>query len=116
MFTIETTARQQSSCYEQHGHGVRTHKEGASFPARQQPRPTTMLLLLLHIHSYWAMKTPMIVTQTPRLSISFFPFGQDPDSTQSVYAFDTSDEESDTDESKYMSDQDKVLQSDIECL
>ena len=32
MFTIETTARQQSSCYEQHGHGARTHAEGARQP------------------------------------------------------------------------------------
>ena len=29
----------------------------------------------------------------------FFLFRQDPDSTQSVYAFDTTDEESDTDDS-----------------
>ena len=39
----------------------------------------------------------------------FFLFGQDPDSTQSVFAVDTTDEESDTDESKDMSDQDKAL-------
>ena len=38
-----------------------------------------------------------------------FTFGQDPESTQSVYAFDTTDEESDTEESKDKYDQDKEL-------
>ena len=34
----------------------------------------------------------------------FFLFWQDPDSTQTVYAFDTTDGKSDTDESKDMSE------------
>ena len=39
-----------------------------SLPTRQQPKPTTRLLLL-YLHSDWAMKTPMIVTLTQPIII-----------------------------------------------